>query len=226
MKKLLLVLFILLPLIASAQSGLSAVTLKNGTVLKGIIKQIDSTDAITIDIAGIETKIKMNDVQQIEPIDITVPNTHGNKSVEIQKVAVSDPLKDYKGFLLAKGNSVYIYSANSDEDPLAKYNTAGANAIKALLKADGFWNVVDHIQQAHFTINYIVDTSRSDYAYLSVSSWRTGKSIIIDKSGTNESIDKNRELAKKFYRKGIVPLQRKIEKGNISKNIITDFTIK
>ena len=225
MKYFLLVLFALLPFMASAQCGLSAVTLKNGTVLKGIIKQM-STDAITIDISGIETKITMNDVKQIEPIEIAVSGNQEKSPVEIQKVAVSDPWKFFKGFLLAKGNSVYVYSANSDEDPSAKYDKAGANAIKALLKADGFWNVVDYMQEAHFTINYIVDTSRSDYAYLSISSWRTGKSIIIDNSGANESIDNNRELAKKFYKRGIVPFQRKIEKRKLPPKTIADFTIK
>jgi hypothetical protein len=34
------------------------VILKNGTEQKGYIKHIDPTDALTIDIAGVETQIK------------------------------------------------------------------------------------------------------------------------------------------------------------------------
>ena len=66
MKKLLFLLIALLPLIASAQSGQSVVTLKNGTELKGTIKAIDPTEGLTIVIAGVEAKIKMADVARVE----------------------------------------------------------------------------------------------------------------------------------------------------------------
>lgn len=219
---------IFLSLMADAQTGTSAVTLKNGTVLKGMVKHIDPTDALTIEIAGIETKIKMSDVAQIEAIDT-------QKQIEVKKqpedknlvpMIVPDLLKDFKGFLLAKGNSVYVYCANSDDNPLSDYDKAGANVLKQLLKADGFWKVVDKMQQAHFTINYLVDTRRNDFATLSVSSWRTGKIIILNSKGANESISDNRDIARKFYKKSIVPLQRKIDKGKVSKRVAEYFTIK
>ena len=69
MKKLLFMLIYLLPIVASAQSGQSVVTLKNGTELKGTIKAIDPTDALTIVIAGVEAKIKMSDVAR-KPQDV------------------------------------------------------------------------------------------------------------------------------------------------------------
>ena len=69
MKKLLFMLIALLPIVASAQSGQSVVTLKNGTELKGTIKAIDPTDALTIVIAGVEAKIKMSDVAR-KPQDV------------------------------------------------------------------------------------------------------------------------------------------------------------
>ena len=58
----------LFPLMASAQNGQSVVTLKSGTELKGTIKAIDPTDALTIVIAGVEAKIKMTDIARIEEV--------------------------------------------------------------------------------------------------------------------------------------------------------------
>lgn len=70
MRKLIsLFLLTLLPINAIAQDKTSVVTLKNGTVLKGIIKSIDPNDALTIVIAGLETSIKMDNVAKIEEDD-------------------------------------------------------------------------------------------------------------------------------------------------------------
>ena len=66
MKKLLILLISLLPLFATAQNLQSVVTLKNGTELKGIIKSIDPTDSLTLEISGIVTTIKMENVARIE----------------------------------------------------------------------------------------------------------------------------------------------------------------
>ena len=66
MKKIIIFLIAMIPLVASAQENQSVVTLKNGTELKGVIKAIDPTDALTIVIAGIETKIKMADVAKVD----------------------------------------------------------------------------------------------------------------------------------------------------------------
>lgn len=72
MKKVLItIITMLLPVMASAQSKLSAVTLKNGTTLQGVIKSIDPTDAVTIEIAGVETMIKMDTIQKIEEVGAT-----------------------------------------------------------------------------------------------------------------------------------------------------------
>lgn len=66
MKKLLVFLIALLPFVVSAQEKQSVVTLKNGAELKGAIKSIDPTDALTIVIAGVETTIKMADIAKVE----------------------------------------------------------------------------------------------------------------------------------------------------------------
>ena len=231
MKKLLVFILILLPLLTNAQSKRSLLKLKDGTEIKGIIKAIDPTDAVTIAIGGIDTKIKMSTIASIEDLyDIPTiqeePAPPIDKQVIIEKVVVEDPLKDFKGFLLAKGNNVYVYYANTDQDAEAKYDKAGAAVIGGMIKSDGFWNVVDNMQDAHFTINYVVDTRRSDKAVLSISSWRSGKARSLGFKDTSESVEDNSERARKYYKHIIRPLQKKIEKGHLSKSWIEDFTVK
>ena len=226
MKKLLVLLMLLLPLMANAQDKLSVVKLKNGTQLKGVIKSIDPTDAVVMDIAGVETTLKFDSVLSIEALDINNQIPETNKQFYVEKIPVEDPLKDYKGFLLGKGNNVYIHHSNSDENPNAKYDKEGAIVLRALLKKDGFWNVVDNMFDAHFVISYGVVTTKSDKANLSISSWRINKVHILDSRGTNESVLKNNIVAQDFYNGPIKSLQKKIEKGKLSKKLIEDFTIK
>ena len=225
MKKLFFLLIMMMPFIALAQERLSVVTLKNGTVLKGVIKSIDPAESLTIVISGIETTISMDNVAIVES-NITTSANINEPLVELQAVPLEDPLKDYKGFLLEKGNNVYIYYANSDGDKNAKYDKEGATVIKTLLKRDGFWNVVDNMNQAHFTINYCVITKGADKSALTISSWRTGKIHFLANESTNEEITKNNVVAQHFYKKAIKSLQNKIEKGKISKKMREDFTIK
>ena len=226
MKKLLILLMLLLPLMANAQDKVSVVKLKNGTQLKGVIKSIDPTDAVVMDIAGVETSLKFDSVLSIEALDINSQTPDTNKQFYVEKIPVEDPLKDYKGFLLGKGNNVYIHHSNSDENPNAKYDKEGAIVLRALLKKDGFWNVVDNMFDAHFVISYGVVTTKSDKANLSISSWRINKVHILDSRGTNESVLKNNIVAQDFYHGPIKSLQKKIEKGKLSKKLIEDFTIK
>jgi hypothetical protein len=91
MKKLLFLLMFL-PMMANAQSKLSAVTLKNGTILQGVIKTIDPTDAVTIEIAGVETKIKMDIIQKIEEVGATsaISPTPADQGPLTNKLRVTD----------------------------------------------------------------------------------------------------------------------------------------
>lgn len=109
MKKLLFLLIALLPLIASAQSGQSVVTLKNGTELKGTIKAIDPTEGLTIVIAGVEAKIKMADVARVEEesqASVSAPTAAAQPQLgEKDKLVVTD-FADYpESFDLQVGNS-------------------------------------------------------------------------------------------------------------------------
>lgn len=231
MKKIILLILLMLPILSDAQGKQSIVKLKNGTVLKGNIKTIDPMDAVTIEIAGVETKIKMDAISSIEEsqetdMEVARNDSKKRKQVELQLVEADDPLKDYRGFLLAKGNNVYVCYGNSDKDSWSDYDKEAARVIITLLKRDGFWNVVDNMNEAHFTINYFVDTRWSDKAFFSLSSWRTGKSFLLTVKNSNESASENSLIAMKCYEKYIRPLQKKIELRKLSKRLVEDFTVK
>lgn len=232
MKKLLILLISLLPLLANAQSSQVKVSLRNGTTIEGLVKEFDALDHITIIVGGVESTIPMSQVANVSNIGDQSQQTANALSdsnaeqKEMIAVVVEDPLKDYKGFLLEKGNNVYVYYANSDGDSNAQYDKEGAMVIKSLLKKDGFWNVVDKMSQAHFTINFCVITRGSDRASLTVSSWRTGKNYPLAVEGSNEDVVKNNVIAQHFYNKAIKKLQQKIEKGKVSKKLREDFTVK
>ena len=67
MRRIISILFFLLCLVqANAQSGQSKIILKNGTVLKGVLKSINPAEALTITIGGVDMTIKMADVVKIE----------------------------------------------------------------------------------------------------------------------------------------------------------------
>lgn len=90
-------LFLLLVFIGSiyayAQEKISIVELKNGTVFKGIIKSIDPNDCLIIEIAGIETPIKVADVARVEEEKVTNSATDENQKsdrVEDESEATSN----------------------------------------------------------------------------------------------------------------------------------------
>ena len=107
--KLLFLLIALFPLLASAQTGQSVVTLKNGTELKGTIKAIDPTDALTIVIAGVEAKIKMADVARIEEVNqasVSAPTAAAQPQLgEKDKLIVTDNANYPESFDLQVGNA-------------------------------------------------------------------------------------------------------------------------
>ena len=126
----------------TAQSKRSMVILKNGTVLNGVIKSIDPTDALTMVIGGVETTVKMDNVLSIDDVkespglsyqtqQITNDTYRSTDNTTTKKdVYVKDTLVNFKGFLLAKGNNVYVRHGNSENNENADYDKQGAKAIK------------------------------------------------------------------------------------------------
>ncbi len=94
----------LFPLMASAQNGQSVVTLKSGTELKGTIKAIDPTDALTIVIAGVEAKIKMTDIARIEEVSSSMVESQRPQLTKDDKLIVTDNADYPESFDLKVGN--------------------------------------------------------------------------------------------------------------------------
>lgn len=227
MKNVLTLLFVLLSLYINAQNQISIVTLKSGTKLKGVIKSINPTENLTISIAGIETSIKMTDVEQIEAgneSDNIFKDENANQDIVIERQMVikQDSLKNYKGFLLEKGNNVYVWG----EDNI--YGKTGAEELKRLLKIDGFWNVVNSLQDAHFSINYCVKFRKRDQVILTISSWRTEEAEILRIFSENnmEIPNKHIAIARDLYYDEIFPFQEKIKYGDIPTKLWKKFLIK
>jgi len=68
-------------------------------------------------------------------------------------------LSQYHGYLLQKGNCVYI-PTDSEID----YERAGQVEFKRLMKERGYWQVVDKLEQAHFVALFYVDLTGYDFA--------------------------------------------------------------
>lgn len=121
MKKLLFAIFILMSSMAYGQSKMSVVKLKNGTELKGVIKSIDPTDSMVLSIGGIETTIKMENVQSVEEVS----NTSEAQPIERNE-------KDSKKMLVVTDNSDY---------PESFKLKIGDNYIKMILVRGGNMNM-------------------------------------------------------------------------------------
>ena len=227
MKKIILLFFLIIAVAITAQCQQSLITLKNGTQLKGVIKTINPADALTMVIAGVETSVKMSEVSLIEPvendsvmenqihIDSLAENTHPN--------VTEKPLPDdFKVFLLEKGNNVYVWG----EDNI--YGRTGANELKRLLKEKGFWNVVNSLRDAHFSINYGVKFKHRDQVILSISSWLTNEAEILDIFSENgmEKSEKHIIIARDLFKDYIMPLQERITNGVVSKKIKKKFCVR
>ena len=65
--------------------------------------------------------------------------------------------ENYKGFLLAKGNVVYI------PDGRTEYEKAAVQYLREMIHEDGFWVLAARKEQAHFMIVYEVVTKGLDH---------------------------------------------------------------
>lgn len=234
MRKILLLLIAFLPIIVNAQTEKSDLTLndgtqdkqvkvmmRNGTVILGNLKEFDPLDHITLIIAGVEAKIPMSEVAYVDQKEsANANNANSEKTIE-QNPIINHSVKDYNGFLLEKGNNVYVYCDND------KYGKRGAERLRSLLIKDGFWNVVDRMEDAHFTINYGVTLRRGDKLLLSVSSWRAKELIYlaIQRKWEIEDEYAHERYAQELYDDYVVPFQKKIANGKLAKSIVKKFTV-
>ena len=126
---------------------------------------------------------------------------------------VQSAYDNYKGFLLAVGNNVYVRGGDYD------YEQAAVQEFIKQILIDGYWNVVYDIKQAHFVLDYHVDLEGRDQAQLRIT---TPKGDINYtpykfKVRANESVVSNRNIAKNFYSMYIDNIAKDYNKGKISK---------
>ena len=125
-------------------------------------------------------------------------------------------IDNYEGFLLQKGNVVYVESGDTD------YEKAGANRLRESILEDGFWKLASRKEQAHFIFRYHVIIKGHDHLdtqYIDTRSGLTpkghrkvlGSHFGCNWIGANESVEENAEFADKLYRL-IKRLQKYIEK--------------
>ena len=157
-------------------------------------------------------------IAKVEPESVPTPTP-----VPEPEPKSAPELNHYKGFLLDDGNKVYL---NCKCDPkLAEYDQAALDVLKRQLRRDGYWVAVDNPNEAHFFINYTASAEGSGKITLSISSQITGKEEILGSAKVPEDVDENRKLVWELYNKYIIPLHKKIEKGNISKRTKASFTV-
>ena len=135
MKRLFLLLFLIAtPLFISAQKQ-SAVTLKNGAELIGVIKSIDPTDALTIIIADVETTIKMADVAKIQEVKDTarapILATQETSLSEKDKLIVTDNADYPESFDLQVGNTQIKMILVRGGDMNMGYDGPGSRSMKS-----------------------------------------------------------------------------------------------
>ena len=157
-------------------------------------------------------------VAKVEPESVPTPTP-----VPEPEPKSAPELNHYKGFLLDDGNKVYL-NCKCDQK-LAEYDQAALDVLKRQLRRDGYWVAVDNPNEAHFFINYTASAEGSGKITMSISSQITGKEEILGSAKVPEDVDENRKLVWELYNKYIIPLHKKIEKGNISKRTKASFTV-
>jgi hypothetical protein len=129
----------------------------------------------------------------------------------------------FKGFLLDINNNVYLHSSST---PVNKeFDEAGLDVLKRLVRRYGFWHIVDKPEDAHFSINYVVTTEGKPKVGVAISSLLTGKDEVLGEAKLPEDIAEFRKQVWELYNKHILPLQKKIEKGNVPSRTKKDFTV-
>lgn len=125
----------------------------------------------------------------------------------------SSNYENYKGFLLATGNNVYVRGGENN------YEQAAVQELIKQIMIDGYWNVVYEIEQAHFVIDYIVDLEGRDKAHLRITTPKGDINYTPWKLTywSNESVETNRNIARNFYLSYIDDIAKDYQKGKIAK---------
>lgn len=142
----------------------------------------------------------------------------GSEKISSVDNKISKPidLEHYKGFLMDIGNNVYVTSG------APTYEQAGAQEIIKQIIIDGYWHVVENIEDAHFIVEYHVNLEGRDKAYILLKVPNSNivcNNISGGSKGSSESYRENKEVARSIYLNALAPLAKKIQQKNYPKNL-------
>jgi hypothetical protein len=164
-----------------------------------------------------------------EPVKVVEPEPKAEpvKVVEPEPAPAPEPVKvaskntSYRGFLLEAGNNVYLSCMSNPKN--VAYDEAAKDVLTRQILRDGFWHIVDDPEEAHFILS--CDVNKNDgKASIGISSELTGGKEELGSMKVAEDEAEYRKLVWELYNKYIIPMQRKIEKGSISKHTKKLFT--
>ena len=136
---------------------------------------------------------------------------------------VSTAETGFKGFLLERGNNVYL-ECISDPTSVA-YNEAALDVLKRQMRRDGFWNIVERPEDAHFSIVYLTTLQGKTNVAIAINSRLTGKNEVLGEMNGSEDVAEYRKIVWELYNKYITPLHKKIDKGKAPNKLKKNFTL-
>lgn len=228
MKKLLFsILLGIFPLVVSSQTIIAT---KSGDFIKGY--NVDIGEEYVYYTQDISKESPVNKIAKINVFAIRKENgeqvvfdskaEESADAVNVREESYGDKslpdvdIDNYEGFLLQKGNVVYVESGDTD------YEKAGANRLREHILKDGFWKLASRKEQAHFIFKYRVIIKGHDHLdpqfidTRSVFTPKEQKKVYYNLFkkiwiGANESVDENSKFADKLF-KLIKNLQKSVEK--------------
>ena len=157
-------------------------------------------------------KMEYNVVDNIIKDLIDIDNDNKKETIRIEKAEIKNlDLSNYSGNLLARGNNVYITSYGMP------YEEAAVGEFIKQITIDSLWTIVGYPEQAHFIMEYHVNTEGRDKACLVVKD-RTGERYIENVKSGSEAMYDNRLTAYKMYM-DLFRLVQKMEKGKKVKEL-------
>lgn len=143
-------------------------------------------------------------------VSSTVSQT-GNQAIQkkaVDKDAIKRKINSYKGNLLKRGNYVYV-KPHSIKSP---YEEAGAEALKEAIIYSGIWKLVSSPDVAHFILEYNVNTSGLDKAFVVIMT-RTQNNVRTEKYSTSEDIEQNKKVANHIFKHELKRYVEMLDKG-------------
>lgn len=168
-------------------------------------------------------KVKKEKAPKVKPLKAESPVAETAIVSTAETAIVSTAETGFKGFLLERGNNVYL-ECISDPTSVA-YNEAALDVLKRQMRRDGFWNIVERPEDAHFSIVYLTTLQGKTNVAIAINSRLTGKNEVLGEMNGSEDVAEYRKIVWELYNKYITPLHKKIDKGKAPNKLKKNFTL-